>query len=818
MAGSHANENAVKALRRIAPHDPLHLAAIPVNGGMFDARVFAEGSEADMAAWIAAREREQRNLYYTHGVVSLDFAALCNANPRGKRPNGTGEIKPAVKPMGSEILTAWGAHIDLDPPPGEMTEEQRVEWRKAVLAAADDLVTSEQLRQPSTVINSGGGLQMLWRFAEPVEPDRFSEVEELNRDLGALFASVGVAPDGTQNIDRLLRVPGTVNRPDKRKQAKGRVPAKAQLIRHAGPVYDFEGLRTVTPTRPVETPNTATGNRALPPSDHPLLQALPDPLPPTSGDAFEDLEGYALGPRTVRLIAGGVGALDEGERARKADAMADTSGSGYAWEVYCDLARARVPSGLAVAVLFCADYAISSYMHDRGETPEKLLKHDFVNAVERVGANAPFWSEDAPAEARPKGKSPPFVRDKNGVPVAKHQRNVRLAIESLGVRVRHDLFADRCLIDGLAGVGPWLGDVEINRLWLAIDERFGMLPPIDFYVTVVNDYARQNAFHPVREYLARVEPDWDGTKRLDSWLIDYGGAEDSDFVRAVGALTLLAAVRRVRHPGSKFDEMLVLEGTQGVGKSSAIEALMPEPQWFSDNFSFSNRDREVLENLAGRWVIEAPELKGMRKADAEARKAFMSRQTDRGRLAYARTVSEVPRCCVFIGTTNDDRYLTDPTGNRRFWPVRVEGFDLAAIRRDRDQLWAEAATREATGASIRLDPRLYHEAARSQQARRVEDPWGRLIADALGGLTGKIDPVRLWDIVGVEKARRTQADNDRLGTIMRDLGWDRKKRRLRGFKTTRWAYIKGESTEEKGQEIFVQWEGGDAFATREPPF
>ena len=320
-------------------------------------------------------------------------------------------------------------------------------------------------------------------------------------------------------------------------------------------------------------------------------------------------------------------------------------------------------------------------MHDRGETPEKLLKHDFVNAVERVGANAPFWSEDAPAEARPKGKSPPFVRDKNGVPVAKHQRNVRLAIDSLGVRVRHDLFADRCLIDGLAGVGPWLGDVEINRLWLAIDERFGMLPPIDFYVTVVNDYARQNAFHPVREYLARVEPEWDGTKRLDSWLIDYGGAEDSDFVRAVGALTLLAAVRRIRSPGSKFDEMLVLEGAQGVGKSSAIEALMPEPQWFSDSFSFSNRDREVLENLAGRWVIEAPELKGVRKADAEARKAFMSRQTDRGRLAYARTVSVVPRCCVFIGTTNDDRYLTDPTGNRRFWPVGWRQFRVQAFER-----------------------------------------------------------------------------------------------------------------------------------------
>lgn len=215
-------------------------------------------------------------------------------------------------------------------------------------------------------------------------------------------------------------------------------------------------------------------------------------------------------------------------------------------------------------------------------------------------------------DAKPDG--PAFVRDKNGVPVAKHQRNVRCAIDALGVSVRYDEFADRGLIDGLPGVGPWLDDAALNRLWLAIDERFGMLPPVDFFLTIVTDYARRNSFHPVRNYLRELQPAWDKVERIDRWLVEYGGAGDMEFVRAVGALTLIAAVRRVRQPGSKFEEMLVLEGAQGVGKSSAIEAMMPNPKWFSDNFSFSNRDREVLENLAGRWVIEAPELKGMRRS------------------------------------------------------------------------------------------------------------------------------------------------------------------------------------------------------------
>jgi predicted P-loop ATPase len=140
----------------------------------------------------------------------------------------------------------------------------------------------------------------------------------------------------------------------------------------------------------------------------------------------------------------------------------------------------------------------------------------------------------------------------------------------------------------------------------------------------------------------------------------------------VGRLWLVAAVRRIREPGCKFDEMLVLESpTQGLDKSSALAALAVKDDWFTDQLPLNADDKKVIETLAGRWIVEAAELK-----------AFLSQRIDRARMSYGRLVTEVPRQCVIVGTTNDDAYLRDSTGNRRFWPVKIDRFDLAALRRD----------------------------------------------------------------------------------------------------------------------------------------
>jgi len=181
----------------------------------------------------------------------------------------------------------------------------------------------------------------------------------------------------------------------------------------------------------------------------------------------------------------------------------------------------------------------------------------------------------------------------------------------------------------------------------------------------------------------------------------------------------------------------------------------------------------VIESLRGRWIIEAAELSGMRRADIEHLKAFLSRQVDRARLAYGRIVSEVPRQCVIVGTTNSLEYLRDTTGNRRFWPVRCQRFNITELRRDRDQLWAEAAAREARGASIRLNQELWKKAAEEQERRLTRDPWFEALHDALEDMKGKISMEAIWTILDVRGAQRGQEQSRRVGEAMRKLGWRR---------------------------------------------
>jgi predicted P-loop ATPase len=361
--------------------------------------------------------------------------------------------------------------------------------------------------------------------------------------------------------------------------------------------------------------------------------------------------------------------------------------------------------------------------------------------------------------------------DKNNVPY-KTQGNVRVALAELGVRFRLDVFADRMLVEGLPGFGPILDDAAVDRLWLWVDQRFRLMVPKALFYTIVTDTARQNAFHPVRDYLDALV--WDGKPRVDRWLTDYAGVADTEYVRAVGALFLMAAVRRVRRPGVKFDEMLVFESPdQGTDKSSGLAVLAVREEWFSDDVPLNMDGKRVIEALRGKWIVEAAELSGMRRSDIEHLKAFLSRQVDRARMSYDRLVTEVPRQSVIAGTTNSEEYLRDTTGNRRFWPVRLKRFDLAALSRDRDQLWAEAAAREAAGESIRLDPRLWPAAGEAQAERLTQDPFYEELQAALGDMEGKIASTSVWTILNVQPGHRTQDQNQRVGKAMRDLGWRR---------------------------------------------
>jgi predicted P-loop ATPase len=347
-----------------------------------------------------------------------------------------------------------------------------------------------------------------------------------------------------------------------------------------------------------------------------------------------------------------------------------------------------------------------------------------------------------------------------------------------------------------------LDDAAVDKLWLTIDEKYRFLPPRDFFLTVVAEAARRNSHHPVCEYLNGLK--WDGVPRIDSWLVDYVEAEATEYVCAVGAITLVAAVCRVRHPGCKFDEMLILEcPRQGGEKSTVLASLAVQLDWFSDDFPLNADGKKVIEQTRGKWIVEASDMSGMRKADVEHLKAMLSRQSDRGRLAYDRLTSEQPRQFIVIGTTNDEIYLKDVTGNRRFWPVKVATFDIARITRDRDQLWAEAAAREATGVSIRLEQSLWDAAAEAQSERAIEDPWFEQIANVLGDLKGKLLAKDAWEIVGMrDESRRNQEHNLRLGRAMKKLGFERKVLNFDG-KVQR-GYAKGTECEQMKRILVVR--------------
>ena len=403
-----------------------------------------------------------------------------------------------------------------------------------------------------------------------------------------------------------------------------------------------------------------------------------------------------------------------------------------------------------------------------------------------------------------------FETDADGR-LLKSQRNIRKAVELLDFTLSHDAFRGRSLIKSGNGRGAVIDDPEVDKLWLAIDDRWHLLPSAAFFRTVVEEAARRNTFHPVCDYLDSLT--WDGEPRLDRWLVTYCGADDNDYTHAVGAITLIAAVRRVRHPGVKFDEMLVLEGKQGSERSSLIAALPPDPTWFSDDLPLNADGKRVIEQTAGKWIIEAAELSGMRKADVEHLKAMLSRQSDTARLAYGHNPTDRPRQFIPIGTTNNDTYLKDVTGNRRFWPVAAPKVNVSEFKRDRDQIWAEASHREANGASIDLEG-IVGNSLDEQQRRTVDDPWQELISDVLKDTKGKLFSADLWRIVDVDPAHRTQDHNTRIGNVMKVIGFERRRLRIDG--EPEYCYVRGDKLEQAERIHLYRNDHGQLATSRSP--
>lgn len=287
----------------------------------------------------------------------------------------------------------------------------------------------------------------------------------------------------------------------------------------------------------------------------------------------------------------------------------------------------------------------------------------------------------------------------------------------------------------------------------------------DRIMDAVNIVAQKHRYHPVREYLDSCE--WDGIPRVDTLLVDCLGAENTDYTRAVTRKTLVAAVARIYEPGRKFDQMLTLQGPQGIGKSALIGKLGGD--WYSDTFT-TMQGKEAYEQVQGVWLMEVGELDSMKKAEVSTVKLFISKQTDRFRPAFGRRTQEFPRQCVFFGTTNENQFLRDSTGNRRFWVVDTPNSiprTLLQPLRDLDadtvrKIWAEALTMYKAGEDLYLPHDLEREAQRMQEYYEEENPKEGLVADYLERLLPEG-----WDDLDLY-TRRQWLETDAQGTVPRE--------------------------------------------------
>jgi hypothetical protein len=643
-------------------------------------------------------------------------------------------------PTKSEVTALRCLHVDVDLPPGASANQGTF---NAMLARLRALTP-----QATAILFSGGGYQAIWRFPENLPPSELLRVEAACRELSAEVAG----GDHCWNANRLLRLPGTVNRLSRTKRGRGREPALAYLV-------EADWSRTWSfatdpmpraPSAPVEDDATIV------------------PLAPQSAGAAQDIEDL---PRKLRnLITTGDATRWAGDRSRAV------------FFVCCTLMRMGWPDAGVLAVITDPRWLISAHVREQPR-PDVYAARQVRDARASVASD---WE-----------------RATTGAILTRSQSNIRRALGELGAAMSYNEFSGRAWVNGSGPPKMWDDDAELT-LRLEIDHRFDFLPEPELFRMVVRRLSLDGSFHPVRDWLSANEPTWDGEERTDTWLIRAADAEDTPFVRAVSRIVLVAAVRRVRQPGCKFDEMLVLvDPQQGTEKSTALRTLasVVDGELFTDSVPLGAEPRRVIERTRGKWICEASDLAGMDRRHVAEMKDFLSRQSDLDRMVWDRHPTEVPRQFIIVGSTNEVTFLKD-TQNRRFWPVRTGRFDIRLLESMVQQLWAEAAQLESAGASIRLDESLWAAAAEVQAEARAQEPWAEVIAAELGDMTGRIAAADAWKIIDKPPGMRNQEDNRRMGGAMRELGWERSLQRFGKHGSPQGAYVKG-TFEERRRVIFI---------------
>ena len=419
-------------------------------------------------------------------------------------------------------------HVDIDPRVGEDAEAEKV--RILELFAGE---RPASLPLPTAVVFSGGGYQAFWKLTKPIPINGDLALAE-DAKLYNLKIEQLLGGDNCHDISRIMRLPGTINVPDERKKRKGRVPELARLVAwNADAVYPLDKFAKAVVT--------AAG---VPASFGPAASTIDTANLVRLGDVAE-LDKYGV-PDDIKIICNLGSHPDKPKEG-------DNSRSIWVMHAVCGLLRARVPNEIILSILTDSNFRISESILEKGNGAERYALRQITRGQEKV--------DESDLE---------FDLDNTGVPFPT-AKNIRRALCKERVSLRYNLFSRRYEVFGMQGENIVTRAV-INKLWLDIEKRYNFRPKKDFFSDVLLGIAYDNPYHPLRDEFDDLE--WDGVDRLSTWLTVYLGAKDTPLIRAIGEIFLTAQVRRVRDPGCKFDEMLVLEGPQGGEKSTVIEVWL----------------------------------------------------------------------------------------------------------------------------------------------------------------------------------------------------------------------------------------------------
>lgn len=611
---------------------------------------------------------------------------------------------------------------------------------------------------------SGNGVRVFFACDLPVVTEANRLVEALYTSLkGVIDSAAGgeVFDSSVTNLSRIWAVPGTDN------GSCGRTVTHEQTDPSTWTILTEGDIRTALK----RLNKQAEGQMPLSPSE-----AAPPSQAPRKSNTGNGEFLRPSDPETPENI----------ERVRSALASLDPDMSYGGW---MNILRALKSTDWVCAKELAREWSAKGSKWDEGAFEDK-----WENQIDRQGgvslgtlfhmAKENGWEDKFVA------KSGCAVAGANGLQFSEVLRdgrpklthaNVAIALEHrYGHRIRQNTFAYQVELDGLPIVDTVITDINTD-----LSMTFGLNPSDDRVHKIVNALAVKRSYHPVREYLRGLK--WDGKDRISEFFESYFVAvSPSEYSRRVGEMFLLGAVARVLTERAKVDTMLILEGGQGVGKSSGLEALFSS-EWFTE-INDTPESKDFFLALQGKWCIEFAELtemKGVR--DSRKFKKVTTQKQDRFRPVFHRLSIDFPRQCIFTGTTNEAQYLNDATGARRFLPVEVKKVELQAIEADRDQIWAQAVSLFDGGkVNWWTLPEKHGDIV---DAKFEEDPWSEAVQAYLKDHPGPVTLSQLLShaFIGVDIAKREKKDENRMRDILQRLKYTARQERINGVKA-RWWY------------------------------